>query len=553
MNAFGILFQLKLALLKNAAARLFQKSKLEFATFIFFFIFAGAGLFMFFFASFSFFSRQEPFGTILIDETFYLFNFALFSMLLISSGVSAYASLYRSREVPFLLTRPLTWSDIYFIKLVEAMWFSSWSVLFVTLPFMTAYGLNKNLNPIVFPLLSISFYLLMVMIAASLGTLAAVLTTYLLPTKNHRRAALVLVIILLVSIFMKAQPGALKEQGSIAGVLAGYLPNVEFSKHPALPSFWLSEAILAISPSGPRSVFDPRQSLFYFLLLLANTLFFLTLPSVSVGARLYPYTFYKSQDNADAGRSRRLGLSRFFERILDRFPWPSKPALAFLEKDVKQFLRDPSEWSQLIIFFGLLLFYFLNLRNLNFHVLKDFWRTLVFVLNTVGTYVVLSSFSMRFVFPMLSLEGSKSWIIGLAPIRYSSLLLEKFLLGGTLSAALTLPLIFLSGWMLEIPLRQIFFTTGMGVFVCAALTGLSAGLGAKFINFRSNNPAEIISGFGGSMLLVTHLSYLAFVGAFLMLSRQSNSLAFLTAGAVSLLVCAVPLKIGVRTLQRMEF
>ncbi len=310
---------------------------------------------------------------------------------------------------------------------------------------------------------------------------------------------------------------------------------------------------MAITPAGRRAAADAEEAWFYFLLLFSNMLFFMAIPSVSAGSKIYPFTFYRSQDHADNGRTRGSGFSRFFEGFLDGFAWPSKPALAFLEKDIKRFVRDPSEWSQLIIFFGLLLFYFLNLRNLNFHILKDFWKNLVFILNTVGTYVVLSSFSMRFVFPMLSLEGNKSWIIGLAPIRYSSLLLEKFLLGGTLSAMLTLPLIFLSGWMLEIPLQQILFTTGMGVFVCAALTGLSVGLGAKFINFQSNNPAEIISGFGGSMLLVTHLAYLAFVGAFLMLSRQSNGLALLTTAAVSLLVCALPLKIGSRALQRMEF
>ena len=39
---------------------------------------------------------------------------------------------------------------------------------------------------------------------------------------------------------------------------------------------------------------------------------------------------------------------------LASWPWPARPAMAFLEKDLKTFSRDPAEWSQLLIFFGIL-------------------------------------------------------------------------------------------------------------------------------------------------------------------------------------------------------
>ncbi len=178
---------------------------------------------------------------------------------------------------------------------------------------------------------------------------------------------------------------------------------------------------------------------------------------------------------------------------------------------------------------------------------------MVFALNTLGAYVVLSSFSMRVIFPMLSLEGSKSWVIGSVPIRFSSLLLEKFLLGIFASAFLTLPLIYLSGHMLEIDSSHIFLTVGLGFFVCIALTGLSVGLGAKFINFTTNNPSAIISGFGGSMLLVTHLSYLTCVGIFLALSKEPKIITFTMMAAASLLTGFIPLKIGMKAMREMEF
>ncbi len=546
-----LLFGLKARIARNGLSQLLQRSKVELATLLFFFAGACAGLFVFFYQSFRFFRSHEPFGPILIDEAFYLFNFALFVMILISSGVSAYTSLFRSGEVPFLITRPASWSDIYFAKLSETLWYSSSALLFVTVPFMAAYGLTNN-TPLWFMPLCLAFYIPFVFLAAALGTLASVITIWFLPSRTRRLIALLIVVAGFAAFFAQIQPQIVKEQGSIAGIMSGYLPQVAFAKNPLLPSSWVTKGILAASLVKTQEALEFKEGLFYFLVLLANTLFILT-PSWSAGTRLYPAAFLKAQDHGEARKLKRARFTRVFEKIFDRLPWPSKPALGFLEKDIKIFVREPAEWSQLLIFFGLLLLYFANLKNLQFHVLKDFWKNLVFILNTVGTYVVLSSFSMRFVFPMLSLEGHKIWMIGTAPIRYSSLLLEKFFLGTSLSLAMTLPLVFLSGWMLEIAEARIFYILGLGFFVCVALTGLSVGFGSIFINFKSDNPSQIISGFGGSMLLLSHMSYLALIGALLFISKDPAPVVFVMMAAISVLAGAIPLKLGVRSIKRMEF
>jgi len=476
VNHLSILVELKFSILKNAFYKLRRRSKVEFFTLILFFLGAAGGLFLFFYQSFRFFRNYEPFGPILIDETLYLFNFALFVMLLISSGVSAFMALFRSDEVSFLLTLPVSWFEIYFIKLTESLWFSSWSILFIAIPFMTAYGINKDVRLVFFPVLCLIFYSLFVTLAAMLGALISTIITWILPDQRRRRLALIFVVLAVLYIFASAEPELIKEQGSIAGILSGYLPHITFAKNPFLPSSWVTHGILALTNFGVESYAGWREGFFYFTILASNVLFFL-IPSYSVASKLYPQSYLKAQDHGRVQQPRHIRVrTRIFEKFLDRLRWPSRPAMAFLEKDLKTFVREPSEWTQLIIFFGLLLLYFANLKNLEFHILKDFWKHLVFVLNTVGTYIVLSSFSMRFVFPMLSLEGSRSWIIGLAPIRFSSLLMEKFFLGTFISGILTLPLVFLSGWMLNIPLSRILFTTGLGFFVCVALTGLSVGL-----------------------------------------------------------------------------
>jgi len=66
-------------------------------------------------------------------------------------------------------------------------------------------------------------------------------------------------------------------------------------------------------------------------------LFFI--PSLSVAKRLYPRIFLSAQDHGEMERPRRIRRLRGLEKLLDRLPWPSKPALAFLEKDLKTFAQ----------------------------------------------------------------------------------------------------------------------------------------------------------------------------------------------------------------------
>ena len=84
-------------------------------------------------------------------------------------------------------------------------------------------------------------------------------------------------------------------------------------------------------------------------------------------------------------------------------------------------------------------------------------------------------------------------------------------------------------------------------------SGLSVGLGAKFINFKSDNPSQIISGFGGSMLLVSHLTYLTGVGIFLFVSKDPQPVNLCILAAVSVLAGILPIKAGIHSMQRLEY
>ena len=97
-------------------------------------------------------------------------------------------------------------------------------------------------------------------------------------------------------------------------------------------------------------------------------------------------------------------------------------------KDWKLLRRDPVQWSQFLIFFGLIVLYFLNVDRFN-NPQRDIsyfaWINMVSFLNLAVVGLILSTFTTRFIYPMISLEGHCFWILGLFPMRARHRALEQ--------------------------------------------------------------------------------------------------------------------------------
>ncbi len=88
-----------------------------------------------------------------------------------------------------------------------------------------------------------------------------------------------------------------------------------------------------------------------------------------------------------------------------------------LVKDMRVFSRDPLQWLQVVIFMGLLSIYFANLQSVKVFSNSPYWRNLLGFFNVAVTGLLLSAFTSRFIFPLMSLEGQKFWILGLARLN----------------------------------------------------------------------------------------------------------------------------------------
>ncbi len=449
-------------------------------------------------------------GGLLSQRILFLIFAFFFVMLVFSNLIIGYTTLFRNRETAWFLSLPIPHYAVYRWKFAEAAGISSWALVFLSAPLMIAYGRVHEVGFAFYPEVILA-YIPFVIIPALLGSWINLFLVRVLGRPSVRRLLLFAAAgaVLLIGYGMKPVSDAmgLEQQNSIT--LDQLLHHTRLSTSPYLPSSWLASSILAWSDGlAPQGVF-------FFLLLLSNAMMGLV-----VGFEVFGRCFYGSWVAALSSRAERFhrraesrksrGWRRSFLEHMARAASPlSQPIAALILKDIRLFWRDPAQWTQFMIFFGLLCIYVLNLRNVTYSFQSPFWETIISYLNLAASALTLSTLTTRFVFPQFSLEGRRIWILGLSPIGLQKVLLQKFWMSCIVSLLVTAGLMVASSLMLHLPWGKVAFFVAAIALMAAALSGLAAGLGALFPNFKEENPSKIVSGFGGTLCLVISFIYVA--------------------------------------------
>ncbi|NOZ24043.1 MAG: hypothetical protein GXP25_23440 [Planctomycetes bacterium] len=556
----SLLFRIRRRAVANTLLGVGEHSKLKLVFVSSFALCVLAGLFLMFFEMFRFMARFPEVQAILTSYLFALFFLSLTVMLTFSTCIIAFTSLFHSREAIFLQPRPFRMEDIFLYKLTESMTFSSWAFLLLGVPLITAYGVTNDVPWYFYPM-TLLFFAAFIGIPAGLGGLITLLIATYFPRRRKQVVALVLLGMAVVAGLWAC--GQIQESkrhySSIESWVSSILGRISFCQNPLLPSHWMSEGILA-SARGYVG-----KSAFFLMVTLSNALFFLLLAYVAAALR-YRDGWSICQAAAEKKNYKKEWL---LYRALRRLLFFQPPQLRLLiMKDVKTFFRDPGQWSQVLLFVGLLFLYVLNLRNLGYHLAGDLWKSIISFLNLSATALVLSTFTGRFVFPMLSLEGKTFWVLGLMPVSRRAILMGKFFfaLGGALLVSETL--IILSDWMLEIGPTILTLHIITIAILCVGLSAIAVGLGATFPNLREENPSKIIAGFGGTLNLLISLAFIAAIIALMAAPshlyvahklipietlRPWVARAIAIASVIALLACVIPLAVGLRSLAKLEF
>jgi ABC-2 type transport system permease protein len=524
-----------------------------------------SGLFGLFFEGFQFLASYKIPDEI-ITYLFSLFFLSLLILLVFSTGIILYTGLFQSREAAFLLTTPASTDRIFAYKFQEAMAFSSWGFLLLGSPMMVAYAISVG-APWLFYAVFLIFLLAFVLIPGSLGGLGAILVAHFMP--RQRRTVLVLgtILLLLLGVGLIAHivhtPGDTMSRDWLDALLG----RLAFSQHPLLPSRWMSAGLIGAA-RGDWSI-----ALFYLMVTMAHAAL------AYLVAAVFARDLYRSSySRVQGGRSSRRRIGWYgFDAVFHRvFLFVPRQIRLLILKDLRTFRRDPTQWSQFLIFFGLLAIYFLSIRGMGYDEQNPFWTNLLSFLNLAVTALILSTFTSRFVFPLLSLEGRNLWILGLLPLRRDAILWGKFAFASGISLVASEVLVVLSDLMLRVGSAMIALHVGMVAILCLGLSGISVGLGARLPNLREDDPSKIAAGFGGTLNLLVSLIFIFLIVTTLALPchlyfarrafavsatlefsdpyfRTQISLAILVSLIIGAIGTLVPLRIGIKAFQEMEF
>jgi len=443
-----------------------------------------------------------------ISLLFNAFFSSLMVMLLFSAGILLYGGLYLSPEARLLFTLPVRAETIFAHKFREAMWFASWGFVLLGSPMLVAYGVVRQAAWPYFVML-LPLMLAFVTIPAALGGICCMALVAWLP-RLRLHALSIAVGAVCVGVIWTGWSLVTQPRGDAMSAVwfERIFARMAITEQKLFPSWWLASGLIEAARTGRdgRLLSTGLAEAFKFLsLLLANALL-LQLVAGWLARVAYRRGFSNLAGEVPARRRRRTGL--FDRALIGGDGAVGRPMRLLLVKDLRLFRRDVSQWSQFLIFFGLLGLYFFNLRSFNYH---NVYASMIGFLNLAVVGLILSTFTTRFVYPMISLEGRRFWILGLLPVHRDQIVWSKFLfsfLGGLAPCA---ALVILSDSMLGLPWRLIVLHEYCCLLLCLGLSGIAVGLGARMPELRESSPSKISSGFGGTLCLVLSSLYIMVV------------------------------------------
>jgi ABC-2 type transport system permease protein len=449
----------------------------------------------------------------LVESLLSLFFFTLFFLVSISDTVLVWGALFRSRAASFHAQLPLTDRQVYWGAGIEGGLWSSWAVLVLMCPLVAALvhdALSSGAAPDTWTVgtavamtagagAALTVFVVCCMAAGALG---ALLLARLLPLLRRGLKGLVVLAVAGLMALAVLVLGSVEHRSEPTSFMTEVIGRLRFAENPYLPPWWAEQALTA-------ALRGQWREWAYFMLLLVSTAAFLAVVGEWVAGR-------RLRRDLDALTGRPEARGRPRSRAW--WPLPLLPAdLGLLAaKDLRLFLREPAQVLQFTMFFAILGFYLLMLPRVGKAFMFDaWWRPAVSLLNLTAVAMALATFTGRFVYPLLSLEGKRLWVLALAPWPRERVVTAKFAFALLVGMPVSVALVVLSGAMLQLAPGVVLY---QALTIACMAVGFSAGalgLGARLADYDEDNPAKLVAGYGGTINLMASLLFsgLLLVGA----------------------------------------
>src|SRR6266581_7574208 len=504
--------------------------------------------------------KVEELGPLIPGKILGLILLSFISILVLSNVITALSSFFLAKDLDLLVSAPVDWLRLYLAKLGETLLHSSWMVALMVVPILAAYGVVYK-SGVLFALYAVLAIVPMLILPAVLGCAVTLVLVNIFPARRTRDLLSIIALGAaggVILLFRVIRPEQLARPEGFRNLL-DFVILLRGPTSPFLPSEWASQAIMGYL----RHEIDA----FPLILLWTTAAAFVTFGAL-LHRVLYPTGFTKAQEGAE----------RFIRGTLWRWTvgsmlgWLPVAKREFVLKDIKLFFRDTTQWSQLILLAVLVVVYLFNIQALPLHrgePVGFFYVNLVSFLNLGLAGFVLASIAARFIFPAVSLEGRQMWLLRSSPLDLRALLWSKYWVGTVTLLVLGLLLTGLTNALLEVSTFMMLMSLATMASLTLAIAAMALAFGTLYPQFETENAAQIPTSFGGLVFMMATIALLA--GVIVSLSQAVYTYVravyegrpvvidarMIGWFAVAALVCAaataIPLKVGLKRMERFEF
>ena len=482
----------------------------------FFFIafLVAAATFAFLWRGFIFLKDQPVFGEALMVYALEAGFAIVFSLLVVSSISSGLSVLFRSSELSFLASRPVSFPKLFSYGFLKNFLISSWPVMVLGTPAIFALGLVYA-RSFWFYVLAFFGAFVFSLIAIALGTFCALIFGALIPRINRTYlwAALLTPLVILGILFAQSIVPVHFEAMFRADVLEEeVVSTIDIERN---FQWWPSHIFVNLFRNATQNAFASLLQLVVSFTLFAG---FAVLILGSVAKKTYFALWAKFQETSFVAGGSLNHIVRRPRGIPHIIPGEFG---VMLWKDLFSLLRNSNTFYSLGFLLFLLFFYVLGIvRVVNREeTASSQYLPLLIALTVAIIGYFAAIFALRFVFPAISREGKSAWVLWSSPFRLHTMIWEKFLFYSFLFAVLLEALFLFSSRFL---IDDLFITLVLSIMVAmmvATICACALGLGSALPDFRYDDAERLSNTPGGlgvvflSILYVGAISFLGYMAA----------------------------------------
>jgi len=501
----------------------------------------------------------EEFGDYLLRLGLSWLFLTFLAFLAFSGVVTALSTFFLADDLRLLMGAPVSAGRLFMARFTRTVGQASWMVIFFMAPILVAVGVASCAQP--------GFYLTaalavvpFVVIPVAIGAGMTLLLVNVLPARRARDLLMLTSLLFAAAIVLTLrfiQPERLMRVENLPDV-TDFFATLQSPITPLLPSFWAGEVLFAGLQGG--------SDLLHGAALWTTALAF-TVVLAAADRRWHFAGYSRSQESPKA----RVTSLRIVDAVAHALPL-STVRRQLLVKDVKVFLRDVSQWLQLLPLFALVLLYLYNFRALDLEripYMSGVIKNVYALVNLGMAGFVVATVAVRFVFPAVSAEGSAFWLVRTSPVSMRDFLWSKFWTGLVPMVLFTEILtISANEFMGVAPFLKVVAAVAV-IFMTFAMVGLAVGLGARYPRFGAD-PNQVAGSYGGVAFMIMAVLYIlvmiVLVGwpsAMWLFSRVRSyplsasreammAVSFLLAAGLSVATWLVSMRSGVRALDEMN-